>query len=141
MTPTPALAAHNDKPVDSAVSAPRLSWSTNNEDYRFDDLDDLIEHEEPEVGQAVWFGERVELGTGWVNASDVIEQIADRAYDVGDEYAEGFPEVSAEAKAELDAFLRDWQAEHCKATFFTIRNARQYVITADDLARTTGAES
>lgn len=112
-------------------------WSRNGETFQADSLRELINDYELEPGSVVHVGDVQEHGTNWIDADDVIEQIADRGDDEGGEFAYDFPDVPAEAKAELDAFLTRWQAEHCVASFFQVVNVRQYTITEADLEGAT----
>ncbi|OQS36129.1 hypothetical protein B0T45_16690 [Chromobacterium haemolyticum] len=86
-----------------------------------------------ELGDVVQVGDVQEHGTDWIDAGDVIEMIADRGADEGGEYADDFPDVSTEARAELAAFLERWQAENCVARFYQVVNVRQHTITESDL--------
>ncbi|MEO4029980.1 hypothetical protein ABH313_18320 [Chromobacterium vaccinii] len=112
---------------------PRQAWSHNNDTFPCDTLRKLINDYGLELGDVVHVGDVQEHGTGWIDASDVIEQIAERGADEGGEFADDFPDVSAEAQAELDAFLARWQAEHCVANFFQVVNVRQHTITEADM--------
>ncbi|MCD5326715.1 hypothetical protein ACFFU8_18385 [Chromobacterium piscinae] len=112
---------------------PRQVWSHNGETFQADSLRELIKDYELEPGSVVHVGDVQEHGTNWIDADDVIEQIAERGDDEGGEFADDFPDVPDEAKAELDTFLTRWQAEHCVATFFNVVNVRQYTITEADI--------
>ncbi|WP_019103439.1 hypothetical protein [Chromobacterium haemolyticum] len=112
----------------------RLAWSANDEDFTAESLQDLIDQDDDiQLGQIVYVGDVQLHDTGWIDADDVIEMIGDRWYDEGGEYADGGPDIPAEAKAELDGFLTRWQAEHCVASFFKVVNVRQHTITESDL--------
>lgn len=115
--------------------ANRIVWCEYEDgNFQHDSLGDLLDYDDSiEVGQTVWFGEAVAPDTDWISADTVLDWINDAAYDVGGEHAEDFPRVSDEAKAELSKFLRDWQAKHCKPTFWTVRNVKPYTVTAEDM--------
>lgn len=49
----------------------------------------------------------------------VLERIGDYAVDNYGEVALGFPQVTDEAKAELDAMLKAWADKHIKVEFWT----------------------
>lgn len=112
---------------------PRQVFSHNGETFQADSLRELINDYELGPGSVVHVGDVQEHGTNWIDANDVIEQIRDRGADEGGEFADDFPDVSAEAKAELDAFLARWQAEHCVASFFNVVNVRQHTIIEADM--------
>ena len=117
----------------------KVYWATDDETYNLDTLDEVIEHllcdNEPNeiVGCAVSYGEVVPFNTDWIDADFVIDNIAERGYDEGGEFALDFPDVSAEAKEELETFLSNWQAKHCVANFWKIKNTKEYTITQEDV--------
>lgn len=112
-----------------------VAWSLNGEDFSHDSMQDAIDAatDDLEPGQVVYFGDAVKPASNFVDMDDVIELIGERAYDIGGEHAEGFPDVSKEAAAELASFLEKWQAEHCAPNFWTVRNVQEHVLTAADL--------
>lgn len=52
------------------------------------------------------------------DADYIIEAMGERAYDECGECAEEFPDVTDEAKAELNAFLDAWADKHCEVRFW-----------------------
>lgn len=117
------------------MSVENVKWSADGETYNYDSLSELLDcNDDIEAGRVVYFGEASRPGTTWIDADDVIEMIGERAYDVGGESAECFPEVSPEAIVELSQLLVVWQAKHCQPTFWTIPNSQQYVVTEADMA-------
>lgn len=109
-------------------------WSLDGEDYRYDTLGELLDCNELSAGDVVHVGERAPHDPAdWVDAEDVIENLACRGSDVGGEWADNYPEVSKEAKAALQTLLETWAREHAQPNFYGIRNAREYVITAEDV--------
>lgn len=114
-------------------------WATDDETYNLDTLDEVIEsllfYNEPNeiVGSKVSYGEAVPFSTDWIDADFVIDNIAERGYDEGGEWAEDFPDVSAEAREELETFLSAWQSKHCIANFWKIKNTKEYTITQEDV--------
>jgi hypothetical protein len=120
------------------MSEKRIVWSPNDEDYNCESLGEVLDYlggdEVVQPGRTVYFGEAVEGTYSRVTAADILDMIGDRAYDEGGEHAEDFPNVSDEAKAELELFLIQWQTKHCTPTWWTVPKTEQYVITAEDLA-------
>lgn len=115
----------------------KLCWSYDEEDYSYSELGDLIDahRDDLEVGSIVYIGEAVHPSpTDFVDADDICEMLAERAYDRCGEFAEDFPDASKEAKSELDELLRAWCERHCQVTFYEVVNSRPYTITAEDLA-------
>jgi hypothetical protein len=69
------------------------AWSTNNEDFNYNSLDDLVNNNsgELEVGQTVYVGEgRKPKLSEFCDADDVFELMQNRGYDIGGEYADSF---------------------------------------------------
>lgn len=132
-----ASVATGDASLRHSVEAAETVWSLNGEDFIYDELDDALDAlynlDELAVGRVIEYGTAERPNRDWVTADDVIEQIGERAYDECGEWAEDFPSVSNEARAELSAFLSAWQATHCTATFWTVRNAKKYAVTAEDI--------
>lgn len=120
------------------MTTERIVWSHDNETFNCTDLGELLDQmvcdEELQAGRVVYYGEPVEPRRIWVDADSVIEDIENRAYDDGGEHTEDFPNVSPEAKAELDAFLKEWQETHCKPTWWAVRNVKEYTLTTEDIA-------
>ncbi|MBY4726642.1 MULTISPECIES: hypothetical protein [Burkholderia] len=113
----------------------RVVWSRNNEDFTCDELDELLDtHDDLTVGDVVFVGDAEPVPIKYLcDADDVIGTMGDRAYDQVGEYADGYPDVTPEARAELDALLAGWIEKHAKPTFYSVVNVRQYVITAADM--------
>jgi hypothetical protein len=113
----------------------KIVWSRNGEDFNYDSLGDLIDSEggDIEAGDTVSFGVAVSPSANFVSADEVIDMIGDRAYDIAGEHADDFPCVTDEAKSELSSFLTEWQAKHCVPTFWTVRNVKEYKVTAEDI--------
>lgn len=110
-------------------------WSRDEENFSYANLGELLDsHDDLEIGDTVYVGRGETPDPGeWVSADDVIEQLACRAYDECREYAEDYPDVSKEAKAELDGLLAAWAHKHCAPSFYKIKSVREYQVTAEDL--------
>lgn len=111
-------------------------WSSNNEDFNCRELGDLLdENEELKVGDTVYVADVVHPSSSqFCDADDVIDTMRDRASDIGGEYAEDYPDIADEAKAELNAFLAAWIDKHASPSFYTVINAKPYILSADDFA-------
>ena len=117
------------------MAEPRIVWCESGDgNFCHESLEELLGCADVEAGATVYFGEAIEPRTHWVDADEVIERIGIRAYDEHGEHAEDYPEVSDEAKAELDAFLTQWQATHCRANFWVVTNVQPHTVTAEELA-------
>lgn len=113
-----------------------LFWSYDEEHYSHDSLAELIQEIPIEAGEEVFYAEGEVPDPGaWVDAEDVIELLASRADDEGfGDWAEDYPEVTPEAKAELTELLQTWARKHCQPSFYRIVNARPHLVTAEEIA-------
>ena len=81
----------------------------------------------------VYVGEKRILTTNqFVDAADVIEMMADRASEFAED-CDDYPDVTDEARAELDGLLHNWIMKHCPPRIWMPENVREYTLTADDL--------
>ncbi len=111
-------------------------WSANNEDFNCGSLWDLLdENDDLAAGDVVYVADAVPpKASDLFDADDAIEQMGERAYEIGGEYAETYPDVTPESKAELEAAITAWIEKHAEPTFYTVRNVREYVLTEADLS-------
>lgn len=121
------------------AAAKRQAWAKDEEWFDSDSLGELIDNhaasDEFEPGRVVFFGDVVDIKLGNLcDADDVIDMMGDRAYDECGEAADCYPDVTQEAKDELNALLAAWMEKHAKPTFYRVVNVRQYTLTAEDLA-------
>lgn len=109
-------------------------WSANNEDFSHESLGDLLDsHDDLRPGDVVYRAEaHMPKVSHLVYADDVIEQIGDRAYDIGGEYAEDYPECTKEQAAELQTLLEQWLSECPPPRFFSVKNVQPYTLTEGD---------
>lgn len=118
-------------------------WSLDGEEFNYDSLGDLLDARGDEVrpGHKVWRGTAKHPSmTDLADAERVIEDIGERAHDFGGEYADGYPEVSPEHKAKLQALLEQWLAECPSPRFYQVTNAVPYVLTDSDFTQEQLAE-
>lgn len=117
------------------VPAERIEcWSHNEEDFNAQSLGELIDTHEMQPGATVWVGEAVHpdpsslFSTNWL-----IENMGEAAYDIAGEHGgEDYPNVSDEQVAELEALVVGWITKCAPPTFWTVKNVRPYVLTAED---------
>lgn len=122
-------------PTDPVVH-PEECWSDDGSDFRYGTLDELLDcHDDIEPGRVVYVGEPDRPDPAdFIDADDVIELLACRGSDIGGEWAEDFPDITPEAKKELDELLAAWVTKHCEVRFYQVVNTREYVVTAEDLS-------
>lgn len=112
----------------------QYAYSRNEEYFGYDNLYDLLSDEELAPGNTVYRGIVMPIDIkNLIDADDVIETIGERAWDQAGEVAEDYPDVSADARNELNCLLQGWIKKHCMPTFYTVQNAEQYEITEEDV--------
>jgi hypothetical protein len=113
-------------------------WSLNGEDNWQDiELSEFFSNHEGdiEVGQKIYVGEaEYPKPHQLFDTDDIVDLISERAYEIGGEFAEDFPDVKKEAIDELHEFLEKWIEKHCEINFYKVKNVREYVLTQDDLS-------
>lgn len=117
------------------MSTTKDCWSVCGEEFTFDSLGDLLDSRGDELrpGHKVWRGTAAPPSlSSLVDADRVIEDIGERAYDFGGEWADNYPETTPEHKAKLQAFLEQWLAECPSPRFYQVTDATPYVLTVDD---------
>lgn len=89
---------------------------------------------ESSVGDTIYVGEASQpCASRYVPDADwVIEYMGEQADDDIGEAAEDWPDVSKEAKQELEAFLKDWAVRNCQVNFYRVKNVQEYVLTEGD---------
>ena len=118
-----------------------ICYSTCEEDYSYTELEDaifyILENNELKVGDEiyVWQGEYSKPAASRFSP-DVIEHMEERSYDEFGEYAEDWPNVTAEARKELqseiDVLIDKWAEKHnAKPTFYQVKETKElrFVIT------------
>ncbi|WP_175760472.1 hypothetical protein [Burkholderia anthina] len=126
------MTATTDKGTGAEV---RTTWSRDNEYFSCDALDELLDmHDDLAVGDVVYFGDVAPIPTKHLcDADDIIDMLGERAYDEVGEAADDYPNISPEAKAELESLIAGWIEKHAKPTFYSVINVREHIITAADM--------
>ena len=117
------------------VSEENKCRSVDNETFNCETLGELLDNnaDELKAGMTVYVADAEPPNIALLcDADDVLETIGCRADDMAGEYAEDCARVSAEAKVELNALLAAWIQKHCSLNFWTVRNAKEYVLTEAD---------
>jgi hypothetical protein len=112
-----------------------LCYSLDGESYNFESLLEAITAmHQPTEGCIVHVGEKKEHDpASFFDADDILESAGERAYDEGGEWADDWPDVTPEARTELDDFLTAWFRKHATCHFYTVVNVKEYAITEQDL--------
>ena len=72
-------------------------------------------------------GHVVPLEAVMPDVDDIIETMGERAYDEAGEVAEEFPDVSNEAKTELEELLRGWCEKYARPTFWVADGVCEFI--------------
>lgn len=110
-------------------------YSRDGETFTDGDLADAIHEYEPEVGQVIHLGVKDPVTSDQlISEDDIIETLGDRAWGEVSECAEGYPDVTTEARAEMREFLEQWVNKHCPPTFYRVKNTVEHTVTAEEIA-------
>ncbi|MBM5575807.1 hypothetical protein [Deefgea sp. CFH1-16] len=113
---------------------PDLCYSREGDDHCVRELQELISIHELDVGAPYIEYDLVQHpASHYFNIEDVIENMASAADDDAGEHAEGFPDLSDDEEAELNALISNWLDKKVSVNFFTAVNPREREITAGDL--------
>ena len=125
----------------AAQAVPEYSYAlnTHSEGWSDDPLPSFVADNELAVGALIGRGvvSRPAAGDFVPDADDIINDMANRAGDEHSEFCDGFPDVSDEARAELEVALdalKAWANKHCGVTFYQVERIESYRVTAEDRA-------
>lgn len=113
-----------------------IAWSANDEDFNCVELSDLI-NDNPDLkpGDIVWKAtiKRPKI-SAMIDVDDIIEQMAERAYDIGGEWSEDWMnDVVEHHSKSLKELLDKWSKELHSPTFYEVGKSEEYILTALDL--------
>lgn len=92
--------------------------------------------DEGAVGQTIYVGQGVKRTASYFlpDPDTIIDEMANAASDEADEFADGYPSVSEDAKKALAVALHNWAKEHVgDPDFFTVTGSTEHVVTQEDL--------
>jgi hypothetical protein len=119
------------------MSAPEQVYSVNEEEYY--DLEQFVEchGEDLEVGQTIYVAEKRSYVAsdfcGEHGVDHLIEYMQDQAWQAGDQWSEGFAELSDEKYAELKALLSTWLNANVPVNFWTAEGPKRLVLTDENI--------
>ncbi|WP_223466175.1 hypothetical protein [Pseudomonas sp. GL-RE-26] len=115
------------------------AYSNNGEEWTADWCSFLSQNDEFAPGDECQRGEvHYADPAEFVDSDAVIDAMANNAAssDLG-EWADDFPNVSADAKQELEDLLDAWARKNCDCTFYRVKNIETFTISAEDLDQET----
>jgi hypothetical protein len=110
-------------------------WSSDNENFDAESLEELIENENLSVGNVVYYVEATTLKpsewvTPWTLVALLKESIEEKALD----YQEGWQlNVSDEALIDLQGFLKYWCDRNINCEMYKFGELKEYAICREDL--------
>lgn len=118
---------------------PEKCYSTNNEDFNHSSLWEALEQIEGDdgltVGRVVYEADANRRAAGYYFDIDLmLEQMGEHAHEQGGEYADDFPDVSPDKKAELQKLISDWLDANVNVNFYTVNNRTEIAVTAEMIA-------
>lgn len=118
------------------AATPEILWSTNDETFNHDDLQELIEERQLQAGDTVYFGtKRHAKATDFTTNIDelVIEGMQVQAEDDAGEVAEDYPSASEPQIQVLQTLIEAWASTYCDPDFYQVLDTQRYIITAADV--------
>lgn len=122
-------------------NAPKFdSYSINGEDFQEGEASDAL--------QDLYDGCQLEIGTEYrlgvaekpdpadfFDVDQLIEQMQERAYDVGGEFAEGYlTDLTEEQVRDLDGVVKAWLSSvKPSVTFFNVKEIQTFKVTQEDI--------
>ncbi|AMC34766.1 hypothetical protein [Janthinobacterium sp. B9-8] len=120
----------------TGAEQPNYCYSLDQEGYSSEPLIDVLQRGESDelIGQNYWRGIAVHPNpSSFFDIDRLFEDIGERACDDHGEWAEDFPDVSDEKKAELNAIITEWLDKNIDVTFYAVTNVEELVVTESDL--------
>lgn len=116
-------------------------YSSNDEEFNFDELGDLIDHmDDPQVGDVYYEADAVRCtsvdGINSHTVDSILENMDERMYDeIGECYDNECSDVSDEAKQELRSMIEAWAQKHINLSrFWRIKGkSRECRLSKEDL--------
>ena len=125
--------------TDQSATTAELVYSLDGENYRFDDLTELLA--ELEDGGDLGEGKTIHAGTAirhkaseFFYVDSLVDDMQNRAYDEAGEWAEDFPDISKEQSKELGDLIGAWLDKNVNVNFWTVGDAKEIQITAAMIA-------
>ena len=114
-------------------------YSTDEESFDIDNVCDVFDELESngklKAGQCYWVADAVKQKPSWYFSVDnLLNNLTESAADNGGgEYAEYFPNVSSDEKAELNKLICDWLDAKVAVTFYNVEHPVEIEITQADI--------
>lgn len=116
-----------------------IVYSANDEDFNYTELYDLInDFPNMKAGDVVYKAQaKAPDILKLIDCEDILEQMSERAYDYGGEWAEDWCcsiENYKEAKKSLDNSIKRWAKKYLPPiNFYCVGKSEEYILTKEDL--------
>lgn len=129
--------------VELAAAQPAIEYAYatahESEQWHSDSLASFVSDNEIAAGTEVFRGvvDRPKASSFMVDSDDIINHMANQAYDNNSEYADNFPDLKPEQEEELKGLLaplQEWADKSCDVNFYTVEQIEPYIVTPDDVA-------
>ncbi|MGV2930190.1 hypothetical protein ACE3G8_04110 [Vreelandella venusta] len=120
----------------SAPSSAKTVWSTNDEEFNYDELERLVYDYELKAGETIYAGLAVKCQPSHFavrTALSVIDGMQDEAHNFADEASEGFADCSKPQIELLQGLIDAWADATLTVEFYGITCVQQYEVTAEDV--------
>jgi hypothetical protein len=109
-------------------------YSYNGKEYYKEDFKEFIIDQEMVVGDTIYIADAVYTKPSELcDADDVIDAAKDRAYDLGEDWAEDYLDyVSVEAHKELTDLITAWLEKNGEITWFIAENVETRLLVESD---------
>lgn len=87
----------------------------------------LTEHGRQYDGFWIHSGHLLSVETVLPDVDDLLERMGETAYDEAGEVAEDYPDVTNEARIELEGLLRGWVEKHALPTFWVADGEAEFI--------------
>lgn len=118
-------------------------YSTDGENFAHQELHDVLSEMDSDraLEPGMTFHEAdaaKELPSTCFDIDRLFEDMGERASDDCGEYAEDFPDVPTEKRAELETLVKDWLDKNLTVDFYTVKNSKEIVLTVEMIAEHHG---
>ncbi len=122
-------------------------YSINEEDFTHDCVEDALDALDGRdalwVDAVIWRGIGVKKdASAYFDLDRLLEDMGERAYDESSEWAQDFPDVSADQKKELESIVAQWLDKNVTVNFWSVKDVQPITVTQemiDQFRRPTGA--
>lgn len=115
------------------MGSPNIVWSSNGEDDWEQELYDVLENKELQIGDKVYFGEAIKpKHSEYLRMGGLLDCMQDLAFYDADDLADDYAKVSPDAETELHDLILAWMEKHLTINWYRVENVNSRILTAED---------